>query len=86
MKIRTVSASPEPASHERSEEWRHGAHGQSPDGETQVQPARPRGGAAAGAISLAIISPNGPALRATPRADPVVALRGSFGNTSSAKR
>ena len=39
-----------------------------------------------GMMALAINSPNGPAFRAGPRSTPVVALRGSFGNTSSAKR
>ena len=38
-----------------------------------------------GRISLAIISPNGPALRTACRG-PVVAFSGSRGNTSSAKR
>ena len=39
-----------------------------------------------GATTLAMTSPNGPAFFAGPRSLPVVALRGSFGNTSSAKR
>lgn len=39
-----------------------------------------------GATTLAITSPNGPALRAGPRSLPVVAASGSSGNTSSAKR
>ena len=39
-----------------------------------------------GATTLAMISPKGPAFFAGPRSLPVVALSGSFGNTSSAKR
>ena len=39
-----------------------------------------------GAATLAMTSPNGPALRAGPRSLPVVARSGSSGNTSSAKR